>query len=106
MAKVLIVDDEPDTVELVAFVFKKNGHEVVTSGNGWDALGKARALAPDIIVLDVMLPELDGYTVCEMLRREQVTANIPIILLTARSGELCRMVGLDAGATHYMTKPF
>jgi len=85
---------------------KKRGHSVVTAVDGWEALIKARSLGPDIIVLDVMLPEMDGFTVCEILRREEATARIPIILLTARSGELCRIVGLDAGATEYMTKPF
>ena len=106
MSKVLVVDDEPDIVELVAFIFRKRGHEVVTAGNGCEALTRARAGAPDVIVLDVMLPEMDGFTVCEILRRDPATANVPIILLTARPGELCRVIGLDAGANDYLTKPF
>jgi DNA-binding response OmpR family regulator len=106
MAKVLFVDDEPDMVELITFVFKKSGHQVVIAGDGWEALNKARALRPDIIVLDVMIPEMDGFTVCEILRREPATVNIPILMLTARSGELCRLIGLDSGANDYLTKPF
>jgi len=106
MAKVLVVDDEADIVELVAFTFRKRGHEVLTAENGQEAIHQARANVPDVIVLDVMLPEMDGFTVCEILRREQATAGIPILLLTARSTELCRVIGLDAGANDYMTKPF
>ncbi len=106
MSKVLVVDDEPDIVELVAFIFRKRGHEVITASNGCEALTRARAGAPDVIVLDVMLPEMDGFTVCEILRRDPATANVPIILLTARPGELCRVIGLDAGANDYLTKPF
>lgn len=105
MAKVLVVDDEPDIVGLIAFVFRSNGHEVVIAGDGCEALRKARALTPDIIVLDVMLPEMDGFTVCEVLRRDRATADIPIIMLTARSGELCRLIGLESGANVYLTKP-
>ena len=106
MAILLVVDDEPDIVELVGYLFKRNGHKVVIAGDGWEALRKARAATPDIIVLDVMLPEMDGFTVCERLRREHATANVPIIMLTARSSELCRFVGLDSGADDYLTKPF
>ncbi len=106
MSKVLVVDDEPDIVELVAFIFRKRGHEVITASNGCEALTRARAGAPDVIVLDVMLPEMDGFTVCEILRRDPATANVLIILLTARPGELCRVIGLDAGANDYLTKPF
>src|SRR6266496_4037913 len=106
MAKVLVVDDEPDVINLVAFIFRKSGHEVLTAGDGWTALTQARLNVPEVIILDVMLPEMDGFTVCEILRREQATADVPIILLTARSSELCRVIGLDAGANDYITKPF
>src|SRR2546430_16571916 len=64
------------------------------------------SLLPDIIVHDVMIPEMDGFTVCEILRREPASVNIPILMLTARSGELCRLIGLDSGANDYLTKPF
>src|SRR3954464_7670008 len=104
--RILVVDDEPDIVELVTFNLKAEGFEVVTARNGLEALDRARSLKPDLIVLDLMLPEMDGLSVCELLHRFPETARIPIIMLTAWSSELSRLIGLDCGAEDYMTKPF
>ena len=104
--KILVVDDEPDIVELVAFNLQAEGYEVITAANGLDALNAARSSLPDLIILDLMLPELDGLSVCEILRRLPSTAPIPVIMLTAWKGELSRIVGLDTGAEDYITKPF
>jgi DNA-binding response OmpR family regulator len=105
-AKVLVVDDEPDAVELVSFNLKKAGLEVLTAEDGVEALAKARETAPDAIVLDVMLPEMDGLEVCRVLRQEARTAAIPIIMVTAKGAEMDRVLGLELGADDYLTKPF
>lgn len=104
--KILVVDDDAELVELVSFNLTKAGYNIGTASNGVEAIRKARALSPDLIVLDVMMPELDGFGVCEILRRDRATASIPIILLTALSSELGRMAGFDSGATDFLTKPF
>ena len=105
-AKVLVVDDEPDDVELVKFNLKSAGFEVVTACDGEEALKKARAAPPDLIVLDVMLPEVDGLEVCKILRRDLATSAIPIVLLSAKAAEVDRVLGLELGADDYVTKPF
>src|SRR5579863_3335815 len=104
--RILVVDDEPDLVELVSFNLKAEGYEVITAANGMEALNQARAALPDLIVLDLMMPELDGLSVCEILRRLPSTAPIPVIMLTAWKSELTRIIGLDTGAEDYITKPF
>ena len=104
--KILVVDDEPDAVELVAFNLKNAGFDVVTAGDGKEALSKARSANPDLIVLDLMLPEMDGLDVCKNLRKDAETANIPIVMLTAKTGEVDRVLGLELGADDYVTKPF
>ena len=104
--KILVVDDDADLVELVSFNLRKAGLSIATAVNGVEALNKARTVRPDLILLDLMLPELDGFAVCEILRRDPLTATIPIIMLTALSSELGRLAGLDCGATDYLTKPF
>ncbi|MEY2467066.1 MAG: two-component system, OmpR family, phosphate regulon response regulator PhoB [Verrucomicrobiota bacterium] len=104
--KILVVDDDADIVELLCFNLKKAGFAIGTAVNGIEALKKAHSLAPDLILLDLMLPELDGFAVCEILRRDSVTANVPIIMLTALSSELSRMAGLGSGANDYVAKPF
>lgn len=104
--KILVVDDEPDAVELVEFNLKANGYDVVTATDGEEALEKARAIIPDLIVLDLMLPEVDGTEVCKILRRDQRTQAIPIIMLTAKAAEIDRVLGLELGADDYVTKPF
>lgn len=104
--RVLIVDDEPDTVELLSFNLKNAGYEIQSAIDGSEALRKARRQAPDLIILDVMLPELDGMEVCKLLRRDPVTARTPIIMLTAKAEEVDRVLGLELGANDYVTKPF
>src|SRR6266850_1545166 len=104
--KILVVDDEPDAVELIEFNLKAAGYEVITAADGEEALKKARSMLPDLIILDLMLPEVDGLEVCKILRRDQRTASIPIIMLTAKAAEIDRVLGLELGADDYVTKPF
>ncbi|HWV98653.1 MAG TPA: response regulator [Candidatus Acidoferrum sp.] len=104
--KILVVEDDADLVELLRFNFKKAGFAVGTAFDGIEALKKARSLLPDLILLDLMLPELDGLAVCEVLRRDPNIASIPVIMLTAMSSQLARLTGLEAGANDYITKPF
>lgn len=104
--KVLIVDDEPDTVELIAFNLRNAGYEISTASDGLEALRKARSISPELIILDLMLPEVDGLEVCKMLRANPDTARIPILMLTAKAAEVDRILGLELGANDYVTKPF
>jgi DNA-binding response OmpR family regulator len=100
------VDDELDMVELVSFNLKAEGYEVITATTGLEALNQARAALPDLILLDLMLPELDGLAVCEILRQLPSTARIPVIMITAWSSEMARVIGLETGAEDYIIKPF
>src|SRR6185295_9960235 len=104
--RILVVDDEPDAVELVAVNLKGAGLDVVAAADGEEALRKAREVLPAAIILDLMLPEVDGLEVCKILRRDGVTASIPIIMLTAKAAEVDRVLGLELGADDYLTKPF
>jgi len=104
--KVLVVDDEPEAVELVEFNLRQGGFDVAVAADGAEALKKARGLMPSLIVLDLMLPEVDGLEVCKMLRRDSATAKVPIIMLTAKAAEIDRILGLEFGADDYITKPF
>jgi DNA-binding response OmpR family regulator len=104
--KILVVDDEPDALELIAFNLKNAGLEVLTAENGDQALRLARSQLPDLILLDLMLPEVDGLEVCKILRRDPATSAIPIIMVTAKAAEMDRVLGLELGADDYVTKPF
>lgn len=104
--RILIVDDEPEVVELVEFNLLQAGFDVVTANDGAEALKKARSALPALVILDLMLPELDGLEVCKTLRRDPVTAATPIIMLTAKAAEIDRVLGLELGADDYLTKPF
>jgi len=104
--KILVVDDEPEAVELVEFNLKQAGYTVTTAADGAEALKKARAQIPDLIVLDVMLPEMDGFEICKTLRLDPSTAKVPILMLTAKAAEIDRVLGLELGADDYLTKPF
>lgn len=104
--KILIVDDETDAVELLKFNLKPAGFDTVAAYNGAEAIQKARQDAPDIILLDLMLPEMDGLEVCKLLRGDSATNEIPIIILTAKTAEIDRVLGLEFGADDYLTKPF
>jgi DNA-binding response OmpR family regulator len=105
-SKILVVDDEPDALELIGFNLKRAGFDVVTASDGAEALRRARESPPALVVLDLMLPELDGLQVCRLLRGDSRTASIPIIMLTAKAGEIDRVLGLELGADDYLTKPF
>jgi len=100
---ILIVEDEPALQETLAYNLKKEGYTVEAVGDGRTALESARRLRPDLIVLDIMLPEMDGFEVARILRKEMTTA---ILMLTARDDEIDRVVGLEVGADDYLTKPF
>lgn len=104
--RILVVEDDADLVELLCFNLKAAGFLVGTATDGVEGLKKARSLAPDLILLDLMLPELDGFAVCDILKHDKATAGIPIIVVTAMTSQLSRFVGLDAGADAYVTKPF
>jgi phosphate regulon transcriptional regulator PhoB len=104
--KILVVDDEPEAVELVEFNLKQAGYDVLTAADGAEALKKAHSALPSLIVLDLMLPEVDGLEVCKMLRRDPATASIPIVMVTAKAAEIDRILGLELGADDYVTKPF
>lgn len=104
--KILVVDDEPDALELIEFNLKGAGFEVVTAADGEEALRLTRNHAPDLLLLDLMLPEVEGLEVCKILRRDAATSGIPIIMVTAKAGEVDRVLGLELGADDYVTKPF
>ena len=100
---ILVVEDEPALRDTLTYNLKKDGFTVEAVGDGRSALESARRLKPDLIVLDLMLPEIDGFEVCRILRKEMIT---PILMLTARDDEIDRVVGLEVGADDYLTKPF
>jgi len=104
--KILVVDDNAELLDLICFNLKKAGFATGTARDGVEALKKARTLAPDLILLDLMLPELDGFAVCEILRHDPATASIPVMMITALNSELSRFAGMEAGANDYVTKPF
>ena len=100
--KILVVDDEISLQETLAYNLSKEGYTVEVAGDGNQALELARSSKPDLVILDVMLPGLDGFEVCRILRQE---ANIPVLMLTARDDEIDRVVGLEVGADDYLVKP-
>jgi two-component system phosphate regulon response regulator PhoB len=103
---VLIIDDEQDLIELVRYNLEKEGFNILGAADGESGFSMALAQRPDVIVIDLMLPGIDGLEVCRMLRAESGTSSIPIIILTAKASEADRIVGLELGADDYMTKPF
>ena len=104
--KILIVDDHAELLELLRLQFKDEGFAVATATNGVDAIRKTRALLPDLILLDVKLPELDGFAVCEILRNDPSTSSIPVVMITGLPGQLTRCAGIESGATDFVSKPF
>jgi two-component system phosphate regulon response regulator PhoB len=104
--KILVVEDDPDVQELVQFNLKESGYDVVLAEAGPEALRKAQTQSPELIILDWMLPEMDGLEVCKLLKRDSATQRIPIIMLTAKAAEIDRVLGLEMGADDYLTKPF
>lgn len=104
--KILVVDDEDAIRELIAFNLEQQNFDVIEALDGVEAINKVKAERPDLILLDVMLPRMDGLEVCQKLRYSKEFANIPIIMLTARGEEVDRVLGLEIGADDYVTKPF
>jgi two-component system alkaline phosphatase synthesis response regulator PhoP len=104
--KILLVDDEVDLVETVRFPLEMEGYQILVSHNGEDALNQARKEKPDLILLDLMLPKLDGYKVCRLLKFDERYKHIPIIMLTAKVQERDKFLGKETGADEYITKPF
>ena len=103
MEKILVVDDEVSLQETLTYKLEKEGYQIEVAGDGLTALELARSTHPDLVILDVMLPGMDGFEVCRNLRQE---SNIPVLMLTARDDEIDRVVGLEVGADDYLPKPF
>ena len=101
--KILVVDDEERVIEIVEMYLKKEGFEIYTAADGEEAVEKVKALQPDLVVLDIMLPKMDGWDVCKEIRKN---LSIPILMLTAKGEEFDRVLGLELGADDYLTKPF
>ena len=101
--KILVVDDEKPIVDLISFNLKKEGHEIIEAHDGEQAYNMALTEKPDLILLDVMLPKMDGFSVCKTIRQ---TTNIPILMVTAKEDIVDKVIGLELGADDYITKPF
>ena len=104
--KILVVDDEIYIVHILDFSLGMEGYEVITALDGENAIEKARAEHPDLIVLDIMMPKLDGYETCKMLKADDTTRGIPVILLSAKGRNIDQKIGFEVGADDYITKPF
>lgn len=104
--RILIVDDEPSIVETVKFALERSGYACCEAYDGAEGLAKAREEAPDLILLDIMLPKMNGYQVCRVLKFDEKYRHIPVIMLTARTQERDRVLAADTGADAYLTKPF
>ena len=104
--KILLVDDEAELVEMMKMRLEANNYEVITGYDGQEALEKARREKPDLLILDLMLPKMDGYKVCGLLKKDARYSRIPIIMFTARAQEEDKKAGEEAGADAYITKPF
>lgn len=105
-AHILVVEDEADLADLVAFNLREQGHEVTVTHTGANALAEVSRQRPDLILLDVMLPDISGFEVCRRLRRSGDTTRLPVIMLTAKAEEIDRIVGFEVGADDYVVKPF
>lgn len=101
---ILVVDDEKDILELLKYNLEKEGYKVLTAHNGREALKVVRQ-KPDLVILDIMMPELDGWEVCKAIRKDPSTAKIPVVFLTARDSEFDEVLGLELGADDYIVKP-
>ena len=104
--KVLVVEDDPDQLEVTRMSLKAAGFAIGTASNGIDALKKAQTVSPDLILLDVMMPGMNGFAVCETLRENHATASIPVLMLTGLCSHISQLVAFAAGATDYLIKPF
>jgi len=106
MPKILVIDDEKDIVELICYNLEKEGFSVLIAYDGEAALRAVKAQKPDLIILDLMLPKISGLDVCKAVRNNSATANLPIVMLTAKAEEVDKIIGLEMGADDYITKPF
>ena len=104
--EILIIEDEEDIARLVAYNLEKEGYQVVTARTGVEGLQQARKRHPDLVILDLMIPEMDGLEVCKAIRSDETLKGTPILMLTAKAEEMDRIIGLELGADDYMTKPF
>ncbi|HET6350049.1 MAG TPA: response regulator [Candidatus Krumholzibacteria bacterium] len=104
--KIVVIEDEEDILEVIAYNLKREGYEVTTSTSGEDGLAKIERAAPDLVILDLMLPEIDGLDLCRKLKSDPVTKAIPVIMVTAKGEESDVVLGLGMGADDYMVKPF
>lgn len=104
--KILVVDDDPFIVNLIVYNLEQEGYNVIQATNGLEALEKARREKPDLIVLDIMLPKMDGYKVSRILKFDKNYKDIPVLMLTAKAQDVDRQTGMETGADVYMTKPF
>ncbi|MGA2801241.1 MAG: response regulator [Verrucomicrobiota bacterium] len=103
--KILVVEDNADQLEIIRLVLEKEGFAIGTAANGGDALVKTRSILPDLIILDLMLPDINGFDICQTLRKDPRTASVPIIMLTGLSGELDRVAALESGCNEFLKKP-
>ena len=106
MKKILIVDDEADIVEILQFVLEAEGFECITAFDGEEGLKLAREIHPDLIILDVMMPKINGYKISRLLKYDNKYKDIPILMITARSQDEDKVIGEETGANEYITKPF
>jgi DNA-binding response OmpR family regulator len=104
--KILVVDDEINITQILEFSLGAEGYEVLTARNGEEAIDKARREQPDLIVLDIMMPKIDGYEACRILKSNPLTKAIPVVLLTAKGRDIDKRLGYEVGATDYIIKPF
>lgn len=104
--KILLVDDEKDLVETLTFRLEANDYEVIQAHDGQDGLNKAKSESPDLIILDLMLPKMDGYKVCSLLKKDEKYAKIPVVIFTVRAQDSDKRMGMDSGADAYVVKPF
>ena len=104
--KILVVDDEPTIVRLMEFILARQGHEMIVAVNGEEALEKIKSQHPDLVLLDIMMPRIDGYEVAQRLRADPATAKLPIIMLSAKAQDEDIRKGVEVGVDEYITKPF
>jgi DNA-binding response OmpR family regulator len=104
--KILVVDDEVNITQILEFSIGAEGYEVITAANGEEAIDKARREQPDLIILDVMMPKIDGFEACRILKANPLTKGIPVVLLTAKGRDIDKRLGQEVGATDYIVKPF
>ena len=103
---ILVVEDEPDTAELLELHLQNEGYRVTVAADGEQALSKLHKLMPDIVILDLMIPEIDGLEVCKFIRKDPATESLPVMMCTAKTSEIDKILGLEQGADDYVTKPF